>query len=121
MNCKIIVAPSFERAFKKLAKKYKSLPSDLAVLVTQLEINPYLGDRLGTNTYKIRVAIKSKSKGKSGGGRVITFVDTQIEKSESTEEIEVSLLTIYDKSEIENLPDSVIDGLIKDNIQTEEE
>ncbi len=35
--------------------------------------NPTSGTSLGHNLYKIRLAIASKGKGKSGGARVITF------------------------------------------------
>lgn len=44
---------------------------------------------MGQDCYKIRLAVKSKGKGKSGGARIITYVVTDNE--------EVILLTIYDK------------------------
>jgi hypothetical protein len=55
---------------------------------------------LGNNCYKIRIRIVSKNKGKSGGGRVIVNVHI-INKM-------VSLLTISDKTEKENITDSEI-------------
>jgi hypothetical protein len=60
---------------------------------------------LGNDTYKIRIAIKSKGKGKSGGGRVITYVVKDNE--------EVYLLTIYDKSEFENVDDKMLKNIIQ--------
>ena len=55
--------------------------------------------------YKIRLAIASKQKGKSGGARVITnFVIA---------DATVYLLSIYDKSEKENLTDKELDELLK--------
>jgi len=53
--------------------------------------NPETGTFIGNNCYKIRLAIGSKGKGKSGGARVITYlyIGTKI----------VYLLTIYDKGE----------------------
>ncbi|WP_310588013.1 hypothetical protein [Runella sp. SP2] len=55
----------------------------------QLQENPTPGTPLGQDCYKIRLAIKSKGKGKSGGARIITYVVTDNE--------EVILPTIYDK------------------------
>ncbi|MFT4155437.1 type II toxin-antitoxin system RelE/ParE family toxin [Parafilimonas sp.] len=70
-----------------------------------LGISPEAGTPLGGNTYKIRIAIKSKGKGKSGGTRVITYV--------VTENKEVYLLTIYDKSEFDTIDDKVVKVIIK--------
>jgi len=81
----------FERQAKKLKKKYPSLGSDLLNLIQKLKLNPDLGVPLGNQCYKLRMAISSKGKGKSGGARVITHIYL----SEKT----VYLLTIYDKAE----------------------
>jgi mRNA-degrading endonuclease RelE of RelBE toxin-antitoxin system len=70
---KIIYTPDFEKQFKKLSKKFKSLPSDLAELIEELRENPFRGNSLGKNCFKVRLAIKSKGKGKSGGARVISL------------------------------------------------
>ena len=60
----------------------------------------------------IRLASKSKGKGKSGGFRIITYLlETWIEEN-GEEEIEVTLLSIYDKSEVSTLSDSEIKKLI---------
>jgi mRNA-degrading endonuclease RelE of RelBE toxin-antitoxin system len=56
-------------------------------------------------TYKIRLAIKSKGKGKSGGARVIPYV--------MTDDKEVYLLTIYDKSEFGSVNDKTIKAIIE--------
>ena len=73
MSYNVIPTPDFRRMFKKLAKKYPSLKSDLQSLIEILAENPATGTNLGHNLYKIRLAISSKGKGKSGGARVITF------------------------------------------------
>ncbi|HUM98353.1 MAG TPA: type II toxin-antitoxin system RelE/ParE family toxin [Chitinophagaceae bacterium] len=105
MSYNIIAVPTFRKELKKLAKKYHSLKTDLAVLFESLEENPIQGTSLGRNCYKIRLAISSKGKGKSGGARLITnFViadDT------------IYLLSIYDKSDKENLTDKELDELLK--------
>ena len=95
----------FEKQAKRLVKKYASLKKELLLLVQQLKENPETGISLGRNCYKIRIAIASKGKGKSGGARVITnFVI-----ADST----VYLLSIYDKSEKENLTDKELAELLK--------
>lgn len=74
MSFNIQTTPEFENEFKKLFKKYASLKEDILELYKELNNNPQIGVSLGGGFYKIRLAIKSKSKGKSGGGRVITFI-----------------------------------------------
>ena len=71
MSFSIIATDPFERKAKRLAKKYKSLSRDLLKLFEALEINPTLGVSLGHNCFKVRLAISSKGKGKSGGGRIL--------------------------------------------------
>ncbi len=105
MSYNIIAVPTFRKELRKLANKYPSLKTDLAVLFESLEENPIQGTSLGKHCYKIRLAISSKGKGKSGGGRVITnFV-----VADKT----VYLLSIYDKSEKENISDSELNELLK--------
>ena len=94
----------FEKNLKKLAKKYPSIKSDFLELLDSLEINPSQGTALGNNTFKVRMKITSKNKGKSGGARVITNIYVQKET--------VFLLTIYDKSEQGTVSDKEIRDLI---------
>jgi hypothetical protein len=105
MNFKIDAIPNFKREAKQLVKKFHSLKNELANLEQSLQNDPYKGIPLGSNCYKIRLSIKSKGKGKRGGARVITCV--YIEKTT------VYLLTIFDKSEQENLSDKDLKELIK--------
>jgi hypothetical protein len=91
MSFDVIATEIFEKKLKRLAKKYKSLASDLAPLIDELSITPTLGTPIGKDCYKIRFAITSKNKGKSGGARMITYV--RIVKRT------VFLMDIYDKSE----------------------
>jgi len=118
MEANVIVTPNFQREAKKLMKKYRSLKSELAELAEQLEENPKIGILIGEDTYKIRLAVKSKGKGKSGGMRVITCVE--IEVIENEEKTDVYLLSIYDKSKYENISDKVLEGLISE-VQSEVE
>lgn len=74
MNFNVIATEPFERKLKRLAKKYKSIASDLDSVIDQLIENPTLGTPIGKDSYKLRIAISSKNKGKSGGARLITYV-----------------------------------------------
>lgn len=105
MKYEVVTIPHFDRLFKKLAKKYPSLKDDLTQLIKILSAEPKTGVSLGNDCYKIRMAITSKSKGKSGGGRVITHV--KINKSR------VFLLSVYDKSEQEDISDKQLAQLLK--------
>lgn len=106
----IVLGEEFKRQFRRLAKKYRSLPADLAQLKLELEQNPYLGDDLGNGKHKVRMAIASKAKGKRGGARVITY---ELTLSEEGEVLELVLLTIYDKSEMENISDDFLSSLLE--------
>ena len=72
MSYKILSIPPFDKQLKRLVKKYPSLKNEFAKLLERLEQEPEQGKNLGNNCYKIRIAIASKGKGKSGGARVIT-------------------------------------------------
>ncbi len=94
MKINLLVTSTFEKEFKRLAKKYNSLVSDLFVLQEELLNGKDIGTDLGSGFRKIRLQISSKHKGKSGGARVITLT-VMI----SLDEMNVNLLYIYDKSE----------------------
>lgn len=105
MSYNIEVTAYFGKQLKRLAKKFPSLKNEFAELIASLKENPEQGIDLGNNCYKIRLAIASKQKGKSGGARVITYVhviDTKI-----------YLLSIYDKSEQADINDKNLDNWLK--------
>jgi mRNA-degrading endonuclease RelE of RelBE toxin-antitoxin system len=106
MKYEIVLTDSFRRDFKQLFKKYRSLDSDVESLKKELLKNPQLGENLGNNTRKIRLAIASKGKGKSGGARVITC--TILVDIVNTD---IYLLTIYDKSERDSISEKTIENL----------
>lgn len=74
MRYNVELSPNFVKEAKRLLKKYPSTKIELAKLFTELEDNPTKGTPLGNDIYKIRLAIASKNKGKSGGARVLSFV-----------------------------------------------
>lgn len=120
MPSNVILTDAFRREAKKLAKKYRSLGQDLAALVAELEEAPYSGDRLGPNTYKLRLAIRSRGRGKSGGARVISYVAISIEENVAEDAIDVALIALYDKSKFATVPASVVDQRIADYAREEE-
>src|SRR5688572_13173706 len=74
MNYAVKSINSFEKQAKRLVKKYPSLTEELYNLIQSLKTNPQQGKSLGKNCYKIRLSIRSKGKGKSGGARIITHI-----------------------------------------------
>ncbi|MCH7414765.1 type II toxin-antitoxin system RelE/ParE family toxin [Belliella sp. R4-6] len=107
MKFDVELSENFKKEAKKLLKKYPSLKNELAKLFKELETNPKLGTSLGDGIFKIRIAIGSKNKGKSGGARVLSFVQVISDK--------VLLFSIYSKGEINNITDKQIRNLIKEH------
>lgn len=105
MSFDVVPLPEFVKELKGLAKKYRSLKKEMAALGNALAKAPQMGTSIGQDCYKIRLAIKSKSAGKSGGARVITCV-VAVRK-------EVYLLSIYDKSDQETLTGKRLKELLK--------
>ena len=105
MSYELIPTSVFLKELKRLKKKYASLGSDLEILGEQLLSNPTMGVEVYKYCYKIRFAIKSKTRGKSGGGRLITWVRLERER--------IYLLSIYDKSEKESITDQYIKALLE--------
>lgn len=112
MNVNVIPTPNFQREAKKLIKKYRSLKSELEEFTTQLEQNPTTGTQIHENVFKIRLAVKSKGKGKSGGLRIITFIEFELVKNDNT--VDVYLLSIYDKSARANVTNQFLKKLIEE-------
>ncbi|MEO0041095.1 MAG: hypothetical protein RL329_543 [Bacteroidota bacterium] len=102
----IIPTHHFKRQFKPLAKKYHSLKAEMALLGESLMENPYQGVPLARGAFKIRLAIASKNKGKSGGARIITCLRIDPDT--------IYLIDIYDKSEQADISDKELNALIDD-------
>lgn len=100
----IIATDEFKRCAKPLAKRYKSFNQDYQNLLDELEKNPQTGTDLGMGYRKVRMAIKSKGKGKSGGARVITLDTLECDGC-------LYLLFIYDKSDSDSVNLDVIKRL----------
>ena len=109
MNFEIIPTPDFEKSFKALAKRHRSLKQDFREFSEELKKNPFQGDELSPGIRKIRMAIASKGRGKSGGARIITYTVVTLEESG-----EIYLIDIYDKSDYSTVELSTLQKIIKD-------
>ena len=105
MSFNVLQTVEFGKELKRLSGKYPSLKKEYSDLIFLLAENPFHGTPLGRNFYKIRLAIASKGKGKSGGARVITCIFVA--------DKEVILVSIYDKSEQSSISDVSIQERIK--------
>ena len=105
MNYNIEVTAYFSKQLKRLVKKFPSLKKEFSDLIVLLKENPEMGTNLGNNCYKIRLAIASKQKGKSGGARIITHIQVI--------ETKIYLLSIYDNSEQSDISDKELDIWLK--------
>ena len=108
MTNQVVPTDLFETKFKRLKKKFRTLNDEMKELTSVLEQTPTSGESLGSGLYKIRLASKSKGKGKSGGFRVITYLLAKTEDG-----IDVYLLTIYDKSEESSIKKETLLALAK--------
>ena len=102
---RVKISEDFKTAYKRLKKRHKSLQDDFERLLASLIMNPEQGVELIDGVRKIRLAITSKGRGKSGGARVIIrarIVDDELQ-----------LLYIYDKSDYENITDAFLRDILK--------
>jgi mRNA-degrading endonuclease RelE of RelBE toxin-antitoxin system len=105
MSFNVIATPRFKRELKRLSKKYSSLKNEYAALVENLEMHPDTGIPIGNDCYKIRLAIASKGKGKSGSARIITYLYVS--------DRSVFLLSIYNKGEQDDIANKALWAMIK--------
>ena len=97
---KVRMSADFKASYKQLKKRYKSLEADFEKLLVSLLQNPMQGVELIGGARKVRLAITSKSRGKSGGARVI--IRTRVIRDE------LQLLYIYDKADMGNISDAYL-------------
>lgn len=110
MSYRIIPTRKFLRELKQLAKRYVSIGEDVEDLGISLAENPFQGVDLGGRLRKIRMAITSKGRGKSGGARVITLNVILTDEAG-----EVFLITIYDKAERESISVKELEKFVREN------
>ena len=114
MAAEILTTEDFDRDFRRLAKRHRSLPQDLRGFITDLAENRVRGAELSPQVYKYRMGIKSKGGGKSGGARIISY-EVILEQTDKT----IYLLTIYDKTDRSSISASEIKDLRKRGLNKE--
>lgn len=105
MNFNVEIATDAGADLKRLTKKHRSFKKEFADLLATLEENPVQGEPLGKDCFKVRLAISSKQRGKSGGARVITCVKVIDER--------VVILSVYDKSEADTIKSKDIEHRLR--------
>jgi mRNA-degrading endonuclease RelE of RelBE toxin-antitoxin system len=102
-------SPEFEKQLYKLSKRYRKIRDDIQPVILQLQEGEIIGDRLvglgeEYQVYKVRVKNSNIQKGKSGGYRLIYYLQTATS---------IILLTVYSKSDQEDIAVTVIQGIIE--------
>lgn len=93
MPTTVNVAPEFQKAIKRLRRRYPAVTNEVRKLIARLQRDERPGDRISgarANLYKVRLANPSAQRGKSGGFRVIYYLLLADR---------VVLVTIYSKSQ----------------------
>ena len=108
MSFEILRSDEFTTSLKKLAKRHKSMAQDYARFLDDLKQNPFQGVEIAPNIRKVRLAISSKGRGKSGGARVITY-NLLLSEHDGV----IYLLLIYDKADASNVKIHVIKEIIE--------
>jgi mRNA-degrading endonuclease RelE of RelBE toxin-antitoxin system len=111
----VIVSPTFNRNLRTLAKKYRSIRNDIQPIIEQLAQGELPGDRIagvGYAVFKLRVRNSDTQKGKSGGYRLIYYVQTAMG---------IILLTVYTKSEQVDIVAEDIQNIITEYEQQQSE
>ncbi len=111
----VVVSPTFKRNLRALAKKYRNIRKDIQPVIEQLEQGDVPGDRIagvGYAVFKLRVRNSDTQKGKSGGYRLIYYVQTATG---------IILLTVYTKSEQVDIAAEDIRNIITEYEQEQSE
>jgi mRNA-degrading endonuclease RelE of RelBE toxin-antitoxin system len=104
----VIPSPWFSKRIKKLHKRYPHIAQDTHPLIEQLKRGETPGDHVQAKSftiYKVRVPNRDAQRGKSGGYRVVYYIQT---------EKRIVLLTIYPKSDQNDISLEEIEAIIAD-------
>jgi mRNA-degrading endonuclease RelE of RelBE toxin-antitoxin system len=102
----IALTPRFKKDLRELAKRYRSIRSDIQPLIDRIQAGEIPGDRITGSKYqvfKVRLKNSNIQKGKSGGYRVIYYLKTAQA---------IILATIYSKSDISDVSNEIIEEAI---------
>ncbi len=104
----VVFAPTFRRSVKNLRKKYPRIQQDVQPLIERLaggETPGNLVPSTGNAVYKVRLPNRDAQRGKSGGYRVMYYLQTKER---------IILLTMYAKSDQTDISAGTIQDLIAD-------
>jgi mRNA-degrading endonuclease RelE of RelBE toxin-antitoxin system len=96
-SIQVLATPDFQAQLRQLSKRYRSLRTDLQVLLDELQSGNCPGDQVSGTTYtvfKVRIKNSDIQKGKSAGYRVIY---------QRRDNAFILLVAIYSKSNESNL------------------
>jgi len=99
--------PEFKRNLHTLAKKYRHIRADVQPVIEQLQAGNLPGARVpgvGVPIFKVRVRNRDAVKGKSGGYRLLYYLQTTTE---------VILVTLYSKSEQSDISAADIHDILR--------
>jgi mRNA-degrading endonuclease RelE of RelBE toxin-antitoxin system len=103
----VAAARIFTRNLRTLAKKYRSIYQDVQPIIEELQNGNIIGDQIsniGYSVFKVRIRNTDIQKGKSGGYRLIYYLQTTTG---------IILLTIYLKSEQADIDADEIRAIIE--------
>ena len=99
--------PEFKRSLRKLARKYRSIRTDVKPVIKRLQIGDLIGDQVtgtGNILFKARVRNSDIQKGKRSGYRLIYWLRTSKD---------IILVTIYSKLDQGDISTKEIRRIIK--------
>jgi len=104
----IDLTPEYKRNLRELSKKYRNIRLDTQPIIEQFQGGNFIGDRIpgiGENYVILKVRVKNSDiqKGKSAGYRLIYQIESQAS---------ILLLTIYSKSEREDISPNEIQSIL---------
>jgi len=105
-NFEILFSDEFKARLRTLAKRYRSIQTDLQPLIQELQAGNLVGDQIvgtGYTTFKVRLKNSDIQKSKSAGYRVI------YQLKEATI---ILLVTIYSKSDQDSIATEKIRDII---------
>lgn len=98
----------FKRNLRALAKKYRSIRSDIQPLIDQLLAGKFPGDQVpgvGLTIFKVRLQNSDIQKGKRSGYRCIYYLKTKND---------IILVTVYSKSEQSDVTASKLQSILQE-------
>lgn len=109
------VALSFKRDLKALRKSYPNIQADIEPTLNEIQSGKTPGDQISGvdyTVYKVRLPNRDAKRGKSGGYRVIYYINTPLK---------VLLVAIYSKSDQSDIAAKDVKDLIKEAMKELEE